>query len=83
MQHAFLRVDVHLEVAQELSQKARYLRVGDGVVDGGGEVADFYAADGDGVQVCDRCLDQAVGGLKGQDRRVGADIDGKIVRQGI
>ena len=84
MQHAFLRVDVHLEVAEEVeSQESRHLRVGDGVVDGGGEIADFHAADGDRVQICHRRLDQAVGGLEGQGLRVGADVDGEIARQSV
>ena len=47
VQQAFLGVNVHAEIAEKIkSQKAGHLGVGNGVVDGSGEILNLHAANG-------------------------------------
>jgi len=78
VEHAFLGVDIHTELAQKIeAQEASDPRVSKDVMDGSGQIADFHAANCDRVETYKRRLDDSVGRLEGRGAAIlfGVDIE--------
>lgn len=66
MEHAFLCIDVHAEIAQEVEAKqAGDPRIGKDIVHGSRQIADFHPTDVNRLEAHERCLNDSIGRLKG------------------
>jgi len=84
MEHSLLGVDVELKVAQKIqSQQSGSMRVGRGIVHGGGKVLDLHAAYRDRVEISQRSFNDAIGSVKRDGLGISAHVDRQIAGKGV